>query len=87
MFLHRASFQGEAVLLRSLDPALQVRVRVQLSSAWAREILWRRSGEVEAEVRECLQAQLLSAPIEKLIEMSWSCYEPLMFQRLPAYLT
>ncbi|CAK9073030.1 Retrovirus-related Pol polyprotein from transposon TNT 1-94 [Durusdinium trenchii] len=81
MFLHRASFQGEAVLLRLLDPALQVRVRVQLSSAWAREILWRRSGEVEAEVRECLQAQLLSAPIEKLIEMSWSCYEPLMFQR------
>lgn len=81
MYLHRASFLHEAVLLRLLDPTVQVQVRAQLASAWGREILWRRSADAEPAVRERLASQLLALPLEKLLELHWSWYEPMMFQR------
>ena len=81
MFLHRASFLGEGVLLRLLDPSVQVKVRQNLSAAWAREILWRRAGEIGGATQEDLAKKLLSWPLEKLVESCWSWYEPRMFQR------
>ena len=81
MLLHRASFLGEGVLLRLLDSSVQVKVRQNLSAAWAREILWRRASEIGGEVQEGLANKLLSLPLEKLVESCWSWYEPHMFQR------
>lgn len=81
MFLHRASFLGEEILLRLLDASVQVKVRQHLSAAWAREILWRRAVEVGGAVCEDLPAKILSLPIEKLVESCWSWYEPHMFAR------
>jgi len=82
MYLHRASFLHEGVLLRLLDPTVQARVRVQLARTWGREILWRRSADAEPVVRERLASQLLALPLEKLLEVNWCWYEPMMFQRL-----
>ena len=81
MFLHRASFLGEGVLLRLLDPSVQVKVRQNLSAAWAREILWRRAGEIGGATQEDLAKKLLSWPLEKLVESCWSWHEAHMFQR------
>ena len=81
MLLHRASFLGKGVLLRLLDSSVQVKVRQNLSAAWAREILWRRASEIGGEVQEGLANKLLSLPLEKLVESCWSWYEPHMFQR------
>ena len=74
MLLHRASFLGEGVLLRLLDSSVQVKVRQNLSAAWAREILWRRASEIGGEVQEGLANKLLSLPLEKLVESCWSWY-------------
>ena len=82
MYLHRASFLHEGVLLRLLDPTVQAQVRLQLARAWGGEILWRRSADAEPVVRERLASQLLALPLEKLLEVNWSWYEPMMFQRL-----
>ncbi|CAJ1402387.1 unnamed protein product [Effrenium voratum] len=81
MEIPHASFQGEAVLMRLLDPGVRVRARQQLPQAWARETMWRRAGEAAADVKERLAAQLLSWPLEKMIEANWSWYEPMMFER------
>ena len=82
MFLDRASFQGEGVLLRLLDRRVQVKVRQQLAAAWAREILWRRAGEAGGACQEGLLERLLSLPVEQLIQKCWVWYEPLMFGRV-----
>lgn len=58
MYLHRASFLHEGVLLRLLDPTVQARVRVQLARAWGREILWRRSADAEPVARDQVGAQV-----------------------------
>lgn len=81
MFLHRASFLGEGVLLRLLDPSVQVKVRQNLSAAWTRENLWRRASEICGATQEDLAKKLLSWPLEKLVESCWTWYEPHMFQR------
>ena len=81
MYLHRASFLGEAVLLRLLDPAVQVKARQQLALAWGREILWRRSAAAAPEIRETLAAQLLAKPLEQVLADNWNWYEPMMFTR------
>lgn len=84
MYVHRASFQGEAVLLRLLDPALQVKARQQLALAWGKEILWRRSAAAAPEMRERLGAQLLAKPLEQVLADHWTWYEPMMFARRAA---
>ena len=81
MFLHRASFLSEGVLLRLLDPCVQVKVRQNLSAVWAREILWRRAREIGGAMQEELAKQILALPLEKLVETCWSWYEPHMFGR------
>ena len=81
MYLHRASFQGEGILLRLLDRNVQVKVRQQLSPAWVREILWRRAGEIGASTQQDLASKLLSMSTDKLILHCWTWYEPLMFRR------
>ena len=81
MFLHRASFLGEGILLRLLDPCVQVKVRQNLSAVWAREILWRRAREIGGAMQEELAKQRLALPLEKLVETCWSWYEPHMFGR------
>lgn len=84
MYLHRSSFLHEGVLLRLFDPAVQVQVRLRLASAWGREILWRRSADAPADIRQCLATQLLTMSLEQLLQANWSWYEPLMFQRPPS---
>ena len=39
LFLHRASFQAEAILLRLLHAHVRVRLREQLRQLWARDLL------------------------------------------------
>ena len=58
MYLHRASFLHEGVLLRLLDPTVQAQVRLQLAGAWGREILWCRSGDAEPVVRDHVGVQV-----------------------------
>ncbi|CAE7718139.1 hypothetical protein AK812_SmicGene4760 [Symbiodinium microadriaticum] len=67
MYLHRASFQGEAVLLRLLDGNVQKKARQQLAQAWVREILWRRARECDTDLHKDLAGKLLCWPLEKLI--------------------
>ena len=86
MYLHRASFQGEAVLLRLLDGNVQKKARQQLAQAWVREILWRRARECDTDLHKDLAGKLLCWPLEKLIHSVWSWYEPHMFSR-PVFLS
>ena len=74
-------FLGEGVLLRSLDPCVQVKVCQNLSAVWAREILWRRAREIGGAVQEELAKKILALPLEKLVESCWTWCEPRMFQR------
>ena len=81
MFLHRASFQGEAVLLRLTNANVRYHIRHQLRDGWVREILCRRAVEAGKVVSDTLGKQVLTAPVETLIAANWSWYEPLMFAR------
>ena len=67
MYLHRASFQGEAVLLRLLDGNVQKKARQQLAQPWVREILWRCARECDTDLHKDLTGKLLSWPLEKLV--------------------
>ncbi|CAK9013513.1 unnamed protein product, partial [Durusdinium trenchii] len=84
-YLDRASYQGEAVLLRLLHPSVQVKARQQLSEAWAREILWRRAQVETTELQDRLGKQLHALPLEALLEANWEWYEEQMFQRPMAF--
>ena len=55
--------------------------RSMLSDAWVRELLWRRSQELQDEQRQQLAKDLQSLPVEMLIHKSWAWYAPLMLQR------
>lgn len=79
LYLHRASFQAEATLLRLLHVHVRKRLREQLRQLWARELLCRRA--VEAGVSDAFFKQALNAPLEVLIAKAWDWYEPLMFSR------
>ena len=84
VFLHKASFQGEGILLRLLDCQAPVEARLRLCWAWVAEVLWRRSGEAAPKAREHLSSQLLSLPVERLVETNWSwCVNP-CWQSMPA---
>lgn len=83
LFLHRASFQPEAILLRLLHTHVRVRLREQLRQLWAREMLRRRAEE--AAVAADFHQRALNGPLEPLIAEAWAWYEPLMFSR-PALL-
>lgn len=60
LFLRRASFQAEAILLRLLHTQVRVRLREQLRQLWAREILCRRSEE--AAVAADFHKRVLNGP-------------------------
>ena len=55
--------------------------RSMLSDAWVRELLWRRSQELQDEQRQQLAKDHQSLPVEMLIHKSWAWYAPLMLQR------
>ena len=80
LFLHRATFQAEAILLRLMHTHVRVRLREQLRQLWAREILCRRAAE--AGVSEDFHKRARTGPLEPLIAAAWTWYEPLMFSRL-----
>ena len=80
LFLHRASFQAEAILLRLLHAHVCVRLREQLRQLWAREIFCRRAAE--AGVLEGFHKRALTGLLERLIAAAWTWYGPLMFSRL-----
>lgn len=79
VFLRRASFQGEAVLLQLTNANVRHHIRHQLRDGWVREILRRRPVEAGKVVSDTLCKQVLAAPIETLIAANRSWYEPLMF--------
>ena len=79
LYLHSASFQAEAALLRLMRSHVRIRLREQLRQLWAREILCRRA--VEAGVSEDFHKRALNGPLEELIASAWARYEPLMFSR------
>jgi len=82
MYLHRASFQGEGILLRLLNAAVRYHIRHQLREGWLREILCRRAAEAGVDVSKTLHEHVLNGTAEKLIAANWIWYEPLMFARL-----
>ena len=79
LYLHRASFQAEATLLRLLNPETRVRSREHLRQLWVRELLYRRAGE--AGVADALGSHLLNEDLEALIARCWHWYQPLMLSR------
>ena len=82
MYLHRASFQAEGIVLRLMDATVRYHIRHQLREGWIREILCRRAAEAGVEVSKTLHENVLNGAAEKLIAANWTWYEPLMFARL-----
>jgi hypothetical protein len=76
MYLHRASFQGEGILLRLLNAAVRYHIRHQLREGWLREILCRRAAEAGVDVSKTLHEHVLNGTAEKLIAANWIWYEP-----------
>ena len=58
-----------------------LRGRSLLSDAWVRELLWRRSTELDEEQQQRLARDILVLPVELLIRKCWSRYAPLMLRR------
>ena len=81
MFLHRASFQGEGVLLRLMHTSVRYHIRHQLREGWVREILYRRAVEAGAAESEAVRQIVMNSAVETLIATNWHWYEPLMFAR------
>ena len=82
IFVHRASFQGEARIFDLMHgPSLLRCARTNLSSAWVRFVLWRRAQDTTPDVRRSLREWLLSESVETLVAKCWHWYEPLMYRR------
>ena len=82
LFLHRASFQGEAeVASLTHEGCVPVTARRMLSDTWIRYTLLRRALGAPEHEKAKLQGVIFSWPVERLIEMSWSWYKPMMQER------
>ena len=81
-FLHRSSFQGEAMVFRLMHgTSVPQSLRSNLSGSWVRHVLWKRAQDAEAPQVQDLREKLLTAPVEDLIASSWHWYEPMMASR------
>lgn len=81
LYAHRASYDGEATILRALEPDLAPEsLRTLLESAWIRYQLWSRAAEMEG-IQLRLATQLLESPLEELLQHAAVWYLPLMQQR------
>ena len=81
LYTHRASFDGEATIMRSLEPDVTPdQLRVNLESAWVRYQVWCRADEVAGK-QALLVACLLDMSLEELLETVAQWYMPLMRQR------
>ena len=82
LLLHRASYVGEANLIRMMHgPNILHNLRLNLSSAWVRHIVWKRAQDADPVHREAIQARLLTDSVEELIASAWHWYEPMMASR------
>ncbi|CAK0881129.1 unnamed protein product, partial [Prorocentrum cordatum] len=81
LYAHRASFLGEAQILRALEPEVATETLEQsLESAWVRHQMWQRSLEREG-ARAALASSLLELPLEGFLQSCASWYRPLMKER------
>ncbi|CAK0903331.1 unnamed protein product [Prorocentrum cordatum] len=81
LYAHRASFLGEAQILRALEPEVATETLEQsLESAWVRHQMWQRSLEREG-ARAALASSLLELPLESFLQSCASWYRPLMKER------
>ncbi|CAK0861431.1 unnamed protein product, partial [Prorocentrum cordatum] len=62
-------------------PGVLARARTNLSSTWARQLLWKRCQKGAPEKFDELAKVLLCLSVEALVQKSWRWYGPLMFRR------
>ncbi|CAK0880615.1 unnamed protein product [Prorocentrum cordatum] len=82
LYAHRASFSGEAQILRALEPDVPIETLERgLESAWIRYQLWQRAAESAPSTKKVLASSLLEKTLEDLLRENMGWYKPMMAER------